>query len=211
MTLSRLFLLLCAAILSPVACSELFAEDPAKPAAKESKSDSEKKPEAEKEKPATDEPAKKLDKAALEKDFTEKMANSVLVGRFTVDGAPADKPATEERYELESVTKLRGDYWTFLARIKYGKNDVKLPITVKMLWAGDTPMVSLTDFTIPGMGTFTSRVFFYEDRYAGTWQHGPVGGHMFGRIEKSKAADEKSEEKKPEDKKPEEKKPAPQK
>ncbi|MHC4055808.1 hypothetical protein, partial [Bradyrhizobium sp. 25ACV] len=78
---------------------------------------------------------KKPDKAALEKEFTERMANTVLVGRFTVDGQP-DKPASEERYEIESVSKLRGDYWTFLARIKYGKNDVKLPITVKVLWAG---------------------------------------------------------------------------
>ena len=35
-------------------------------------------------------------------------------------------------------------------------------------------------------------VLFYENRYAGTWQHGKVGGHMFGRIEKKsdeKAAD----------------------
>jgi hypothetical protein len=27
-------------------------------------------------------------------------------------------------------------------------------------------------------------VFFYGDLYAGTWQHGAVGGHMSGRIEK---------------------------
>jgi hypothetical protein len=38
------------------------------------------------------------------------------------------------------------------------------------------------------MGTFTARVLFYEDRYAGTWQHGKVGGHMFGKIEKAKPA-----------------------
>jgi len=32
-------------------------------------------------------------------------------------------------------------------------------------------------------------LFFYGDRYAGTWQHGEVGGLMSGRIEKQ-AADE---------------------
>jgi hypothetical protein len=40
------------------------------------------------------------------------------------------------------------------------------------------------DFAIPTLGTFTARVFFYGNRYAGTWQHDKVGGHMFGRIEK---------------------------
>jgi hypothetical protein len=36
------------------------------------------------------------------------------------------------------------------------------------------------------MGTFTARVFFYGDRYAGTWEHaGRGGGHMFGRIVKN--------------------------
>ena len=30
-----------------------------------------------------------------------------------------------------------------------------------------------------------ARVFFYGDRYAGTWQHGKVGGHMWGRIERT--------------------------
>ena len=46
-------------------------------------------------------------------------------------------------------------------------------------------MVMLTDYSVPALGTFTARVLFYDDRYAGTWQHGQeVGGHLFGRIEK---------------------------
>ena len=127
----------------------------------------------------------KASRKELEKQFSERMANSVLVGRFTVDGQDA-APKTE-RYEIQSVTKTKDDYWTFLARIKYGKVDAKVPITVKILWAGDTPVVSLTDLTIPGLGTFTARVLFYEHRYAGTWQHGKVGGNLFGRIEKANA------------------------
>jgi hypothetical protein len=34
-----------------------------------------------------------------------------------------------------------------------------------------------------------TRLFFYGDRYAGTWQHGKVG-HMSGRIEKKGPADQ---------------------
>jgi len=33
------------------------------------------------------------------------------------------------------------------------------------------------------LGTFTVRLFFYTDRYAGTWQHGERGGYISGRIE----------------------------
>lgn len=136
------------------------------------------------------EPAKKVDRATLEKEFSEKLTGSALVGAFTVDGQASDKPPHTERYELESVSKTAGDNWTFVSRIKYGQNDVKVPLTIKVLWAGDTPIISLTDFEIPGLGTFTARVMFYGDRYVGTWQHGEVGGHMFGKIEKGKPATE---------------------
>ena len=121
---------------------------------------------------------------ALEQEFTERMANSVLVGRFVVTGSEESMPRPE-RYEIESVTKVGEDQWRFVARIQYGDNNVTVPIVVTMLWAGDTPMVSLTDLTVPTLGTFTARVIFYRDRYAGTWQHGEVGGHLFGAIEKA--------------------------
>jgi hypothetical protein len=129
------------------------------------------------------------EQAALEKAFAEKLTGSALIGTFSIDG-DNDKPPRAERYELDSVVKLNGraDYWIFIARIKYGQNDVKVPITLKVLWAGDTPIITLTNLTIPGLGTFTARVMFYGDRYAGTWQHGKVGGHMWGSIEKAAKA-----------------------
>ncbi|MGE3317165.1 MAG: hypothetical protein AB7O26_18770 [Planctomycetaceae bacterium] len=139
---------------------------------------------------AADAADKKPDRATLEKEFSEKLTGSALIGAFTVDGQASDKPPHTERYELDSVSKTAGDNWTFVSRIKYGQNDVKVPLTIKVLWAGDTPVISLTDFEIPGLGTFTARVMFYGDRYVGTWQHGEVGGHMFGKIEKGKPAAE---------------------
>lgn len=140
--------------------------------------------------PAPTAPAAKVaapDRAALEKAFEEQLSGCALVGTFTVDGNNKGDPK-EERYEISKITKVKDDYWLFLARIKYGNNDVTVPITLKVLWAGDTPVISLTDVAIPGLGTFTSRTMFYGDRYAGTWQHGKVGGLMFGRIEKLPAA-----------------------
>ena len=130
-------------------------------------------------------PSEKPDRAALENALSKKLTNATLVGSFTVDGS-SNKPPRSERYTLGEVKKLKNDIWLFQAHIQYGKTDIKVPIPLTILWAGDTPMISMTDFTIPGMGTFTARIFFYGDRYASTWQHGKVGGHMFGKIEPPK-------------------------
>jgi hypothetical protein len=120
----------------------------------------------------------------LERQFADRMSGVALVGHFTVDGRD-DRADNAERYEISSVAKLDGNNWRFNARIRYGRFDMTLPVVVTMLWAGDTPMITLTDTNIPTLGTFTVRLLFYGDRYAGTWQHGRVGGHMFGRIERS--------------------------
>jgi len=39
---------------------------------------------------------------------------------------------------------------------------------------------------IPLLGTFSAQVVLDGKRYAGTWQHGKVGGHMFGAIVRPK-------------------------
>jgi hypothetical protein len=119
----------------------------------------------------------------LERQFTDRMQNVALVGQFTIAGRE-DRPGSPERYEITSVEKVDDDRWRFNARVQYGKLDVTLPITIPVLWVGDTPMISMTDVNIPTLGTFSVRLVFYGDRYAGTWQHDKVGGHMFGRIEK---------------------------
>ncbi|MFK7820753.1 MAG: hypothetical protein AB8G99_18690 [Planctomycetaceae bacterium] len=138
-------------------------------------------------------------KAELEAKFTERMLGATLVGRFTVDGMKADAVPREERYEIESVKKRKrpdpngGDVWIFTARIKYGKWDLKVPLPLHVVWAGDTPVIAEDDFAIPGMGDkFGCRVMFHGDRYVGTWQHANVGGHMFGRIETRKNSDAKA-------------------
>ena len=45
-------------------------------------------------------------------------------------------------------------------------------------------VVSVTDLGLPGLGTYTARVVFYRDSYAGMWWGGKHGGNLFGRIER---------------------------
>ena len=93
---------------------------------------------------------------ALERAFARSMRGVVLEGSFTVDGS--DREASTERYTVERVEKVGGDVWLFHARLQFGETDVSLPVPVKLLWAGDTPVVSLTDASIPGLGTYSARL-----------------------------------------------------
>ena len=47
-----------------------------------------------------------------------------------------------------------------------------------MRWIGDTPIIEMTDYTIPTVGKFSVRLLFYRDRYLGTWQHENGGRHV---------------------------------
>jgi len=126
---------------------------------------------------------------AAERAFAARMRNVTMAGTFTISGREDRTPDTD-RYEIASVEKVGDDLWRFNAKMDCcgaaGKSNI--PIVVPMRFAGDTPVIMMTDRSIPGIGTFTVRLFFYGDRYAGTWQHGTVGGHMTGRIEKTAPA-----------------------
>jgi hypothetical protein len=119
----------------------------------------------------------------LEQAFAEKMSGATLVGRFS---SKNNDKLHEDRYTISKVSKLAGNVWIFQARIQYGEHDVNVPVPVEIVWAGDTPMITMTDAGVPGMGKFTVRLLFYRDEYAGTWSNDKGhGGQMFGRIEKA--------------------------
>jgi hypothetical protein len=138
---------------------------------------------------AEDVPAKQPSEAsvtlnALEQAFVDRMTDAVLVGHFTVDGR-RDKEPKAERYVIKGVKKLGRDRWVITAQMTYREIDIPLPVPVNIFWADDTPVLSLTDLTIPGLGKgFTTRLLFYENHYAGVWYHGEASGHMWGVIEK---------------------------
>jgi hypothetical protein len=123
----------------------------------------------------------------LEKQFAETMSGATLVGRFTLGQQQGDKPLTEDRYTLGKVEKLKNGLWSFETRIQYGQHDAKVTLALEVKWAGDTPVITLTNVLVPGLGTFTARVLVYRDEYAGTWSGGDHGGQMFGRIIKKAA------------------------
>ena len=120
----------------------------------------------------------------LDRKFEEMMKGVTLVGRSS--RLHNDSISSEERYVIEGVSKLVGDTWLFRARFVYKGKDIPLPIPVTVKWAADTPVITLTDASIPAMGTFTARVVLYRDQYAGTWSGEKSGGQMFGKIVRNK-------------------------
>lgn len=122
--------------------------------------------------------------AELHAKFQKLLTGAKLRGQFTVDGQSLNN-LQEESYEISKVEKMSAedDLWALTTRIKYGDHDLVVPIAVEVKWAGSTPVITLDELTIPGLGTFSARVLLHKDKYAGTWQHGATGGHLYGRIE----------------------------
>jgi len=110
------------------------------------------------------------------------MENVTLAGYYTL-GTGADLKA--DQYRVEHVTKVKEDTWNFEARFKMGQRDIKVTLPIPVEFAGDTPMISLTNFSVMGMGPFSARIVFYDGAYAGTWAASPDHrGVMFGKIVK---------------------------
>ncbi len=128
---------------------------------------------------------KSLNKPPIE-DFSKYLSGTVLTGVFTVDGKPLDK-LNEERYEIKSARKLEGydSLWQIVTRIKYGDKDIELPVEINVEWIGKTPIMVMDSVSLPGLGTFSARVVFHDKKYAGTWKHDDVGGHLFGRVDRA--------------------------
>jgi hypothetical protein len=111
------------------------------------------------------------------------LSGATLEGSFTSTGAGGDPTKlSRDKYTLGQVRKVSGDVWQIPARIQYGEKDITLPILLPIRWAGDTPVVTVDDLPMPGFGTVSARVMFFEGHYAGYWKHGDHGGNMFGLI-----------------------------
>lgn len=121
--------------------------------------------------------------AKLEAALSKMLSGATLEGSFTMSGAGSDPTKlSREKYTLGEVKKIGDDTWLFPTRIEYGGKDITLPIPLPIRWAGDTPVVVVDQVDLPGLGTMSARVMFFEGHYAGFWKHGEHSGNLFGEI-----------------------------
>lgn len=118
--------------------------------------------------------------------FAALLDGARLEGKFNLNSASGESPAQADLYSVSELKKGEDGTWIFEYTMSYGQGPdgpkQTIPIPVRVEWAGDTPVLTMTEQTLDGLGTFTVRVMIYGERYAGTWQNGAVGGHMWGRI-----------------------------
>ena len=121
--------------------------------------------------------------AELEAALMEMLSGATLEGSYTSTGPGSDPTRlSRDKYTLGDVRKVGGNLWLIPARIQYAEHDVTLPITVPIHWAADTPVIVVDNLGLPPFGAVSARVMFFGGHYAGYWQHGEHGGHLFGVI-----------------------------
>lgn len=127
---------------------------------------------------------------AREQRLVKYLTGAKFTGQFSVDGKGFGN-LKDETYTISKCEKLpEQDAYRLTAKIKYGETDGEFPMDLKIQFAGNTPVITLDQVWIPGLGTFSSRVLIHQGRYSGTWDHDAVGGHLFGRIEPANGKDE---------------------
>lgn len=137
-------------------------------------------------------------RAELEQRFAESLRDVVFLGQWretALDEGDAKRrlgAARDERYGIQRAVKDDGDYWIVTARLQFGETDALLPVRVKVLWAGDTPVITLDDVSIPQIGTYSARVVIHGGFYSGVWSGGGHGGVMAGQIVPASAAQRSS-------------------
>jgi len=125
-----------------------------------------------------------------EEAFSRLLSGARLSGLFTSDSAPESPPMKDE-YTITSAEPEAGDQWRIQALIEYGEHSVPVSLLIPVKWAGDTPVITLDDLEVPGLGKFTARVLFHGQSYAGVWSGKDHGGQMVGHIERAPAAQPK--------------------
>lgn len=135
------------------------------------------KPKAEKPKPTQEE---------LEAKFKATLTKATLSGRWCSVEEGKLGPEKKDRYTINSVAKIGADLWLVNARIQYGDKDIVAPIPVQVKWAGDTAVMIVDKYAVPGGNTYSARVMFHENTYAGSWSGDDYGGLLSGIITNAK-------------------------
>lgn len=110
-------------------------------------------------------------------DGSWQMTRPALDGKGTKLTGPAP-----EKYTILRVEKVLEDQWIITARIQYANQDAEIPVPVRVVWAGDTPVITVDNLALPILGTYSARVMIYRGFYAGTWFGKGYGGILSGQI-----------------------------
>jgi hypothetical protein len=139
----------------------------------------------------------------LEAKFKAMLTKATLSGRWSpIENGKVGPEKGGDNYSIVGANKIEGDRWVVNARMKYGQNEMVIPVPVQVKWSGDTAVIIVNDLSMGGNRSYTARVLFYDDTYAGTWTaNGGNGGLLYGTISRESDSAPKPQVPKPEEKK----------
>ena len=124
---------------------------------------------------------------AAETKFKELLANSTLAGRWASVKEGELGEEKQDQYNIVSASKVKDDAWVIMAKMKYRDREMEIPFPVKVQFAGDTPVIVVDQLAVPGGGTYSARVLFFEKTYAGSWTGADGRGGLISGVVKKRA------------------------
>lgn len=119
----------------------------------------------------------------LEVIFIAMLKNATLEGTWVPLNAGKAGEQKTDRYRVVRAEKVEGDQWRIVSRIKHQGQEIEVPIPVTVKWAGDAAVLILDEVQTGGGKSYSARVLFHNDRYAGSWWgKNQPGGLVSGAI-----------------------------
>jgi hypothetical protein len=117
-------------------------------------------------------PASAQDEAAAKDPaaaFSTMLTNATLNGTW----APVDKRLLgenqDDKYHIVRATRKEGDQWEIVSRMNIQGREIDYPIPVTVKFAADAAVMILDNVPIGGGQTWSARILFHDDVYAGSW------------------------------------------
>lgn len=107
----------------------------------------------------------------VEEKFIAMLKNATLQGSWApVQQGQLGAEKGNDRYRIARVEKVDGEKWSIVSVFNAGGKQIEFPISASVKFAGDTAILILDNVrTGPGKATWSARVMFHDDVYAGRW------------------------------------------
>jgi hypothetical protein len=106
---------------------------------------------------------------AMEQKFSAMLEEATLHGTWAPFRAEGLGDDLEDRYFIVRAAKEKGDRWLIVSRLNYKGQQLDVPIPVVIKFAGDAAVMILNDVPVGEGKTWSARILFHDDVYAGSW------------------------------------------
>ncbi len=118
-----------------------------------------------------------------EAKFAAMLTNATLNGTWAPITGGKLGGEKKDAYFVVRATRKDGDNWEIVSRVTHKGAQVDFPIPAIVKFAGDTAVLILNDVRTADGKTWSARVMFHNDVYAGSWWGaGQKGGAISGTI-----------------------------